>query len=107
MFLFRYHTCTVDMIADDKVSCTVKFDNSGSVDVVKVGIVYIHSRNILFKSLFKNVHSLSWSSFEVWILFVFSYKQLSSLEPIEEEVKLPQGTIIVSSTQNKSNKITR
>jgi len=24
------------MIADDKVSCTVKFDNSGSVDVVKV-----------------------------------------------------------------------
>ncbi|XP_057310243.1 survival of motor neuron-related-splicing factor 30-like [Hydractinia symbiolongicarpus] len=63
----EYYTCTVDMIADDKVSCTVKFDNSGSVDVVK----------------------------------------LSSLEPIEEEVKLPQGTIIVSSTQNKSNKITR
>jgi len=32
----EYHNGTVDMIADDKVSCTVKFDNSGSVDVVKI-----------------------------------------------------------------------
>lgn len=32
----QYHTGTVDMIADDGVSCTVKFDNSGTVDIVKV-----------------------------------------------------------------------
>merc|ERR1719427_244944 len=32
----QYHTGTVDMIADDGISCTVKFDNSGTVDVVKV-----------------------------------------------------------------------
>lgn len=32
----EYHAATIDMIADDGVSCTVKFDNSGSVDVMKV-----------------------------------------------------------------------
>ena len=32
----QHHTGTVDMIADDGISCTVKFDNSGTVDVVKV-----------------------------------------------------------------------
>lgn len=32
----EYHNGTLDMIADDKISCTVKFDNSGSVDVVKL-----------------------------------------------------------------------
>ena len=32
----QYHAGTVDMIADDGASCTVKFDNSGTVDIVKV-----------------------------------------------------------------------
>jgi len=32
----HYHNGTVDMISDDRLSCTVKFDNSGSVDVVKI-----------------------------------------------------------------------
>lgn len=31
----EYHNGILDMIADDKISCTVKFDNSGSVEVVK------------------------------------------------------------------------
>lgn len=32
----QYHNGTIDMIADDNISCTVKFDNSGSVDVIKI-----------------------------------------------------------------------
>lgn len=32
----QYHDGTIDMISDDKLSCTVKFDNSGSVDVIKI-----------------------------------------------------------------------
>lgn len=32
----EYHAATIDMIADDGISCTVKFDNSGTVDVMKV-----------------------------------------------------------------------
>jgi len=32
----QWNNGTVDMISDDKLSCTVKFDNSGSVDVVKI-----------------------------------------------------------------------
>lgn len=30
----KYYNGTIDMIADDKISCTVKFDNSGSVEII-------------------------------------------------------------------------
>lgn len=33
------HTATIDMISEDGVSCTVKFDNSGLVDLVKVSLL--------------------------------------------------------------------
>lgn len=32
----KFHNAKVDMVADDGISCTVKFDNIGSVEVVKV-----------------------------------------------------------------------
>jgi len=31
-----YHNARIDMIADDGVSCSIKFENSGSVDIIKV-----------------------------------------------------------------------